>query len=168
MATGSGIYTEEEAVERMKEIRMEISENKRKIFSLKEQHSKKESSLKPVSQDFIRQQLQEFLDLKNYLKPLEFRELIVASIEKIEAKKRSLKHIHFSFIAHLPEDESSNSIPSFIKTSIKDFIIKSNNTIPLILKGLYFKPNHYLFMIRFPLIIRNPRYTCSNNTNRIN
>ncbi|MFD1606542.1 recombinase family protein [Oceanobacillus luteolus] len=149
VATGSGIYTEEEAVERMKEIRMEISENKRKIFSLKEQHSKKESSLKPVSQDFIRQQLQEFLDLKNYLKPLEFRELIVASIEKIEAKKKNLKHIHFSFIAHLPEDESSNSIPSFIKTSIKDFIIKSNNTIPLILKGLYFKPNHYLFMIRF-------------------
>lgn len=50
--------------------------------------------------------------------PMEFRQLLVVSIEKIEAKKKSLKHIQFSFIAHLPEEESSNSIPSFIKNIV--------------------------------------------------
>ncbi|SEN98132.1 site-specific DNA recombinase [Amphibacillus marinus] len=148
--TGSGIHTEKEAAERMKEIRAEISETKNRVFSLKEQPSKKESSLKPVTQSFIRQQLQEFLELKNYLEPLEFRQLIVASIEKIEAEKKSLEHIHFSFIALLPEDELSNSIPSFTKSSIENYIIKSKRTTPLILKGLYFTPNCYLLMIRLP------------------
>ncbi len=148
---GSGIYTEEEAIDRMNEIRTEINETKSRIFSLTEQHSKKDSSIKPVTPDFIRQQLQEFLDLSSYLEPLEFRQILVASIEKIEAKKKDLKHIHFSFIAHLPEEESSDSIPSFIKR----YSIRYNKPIPLIVKGLYFNQNHYLFMIRFPTI--NPK-----------
>lgn len=148
---GSGIYTEEEAVERMNEIRKEINETKNKIYSLAEQQSKKSTSIKPVTPDSIRQQLQEFLDLSTFLEPLEFRQLLVASIEKIEAKKKNLKHIHFSFIAHLPEEESNDSIPSFIKIYSKRY----NKPIPLIAKGLYFTPNHYLLMIRFPTI--NPK-----------
>jgi site-specific DNA recombinase len=144
--TGSGIYTEAEAIERMNEIRTEINETKNKIFSLTEQHSKKDSSIKPVTPDFIRQQLQEFLDLKEYLEPMEFRQLLVGSIEKIEATKKSLKHIQFSFIAHLPEEESSNSIPSFIKK----YCIRYRKPTPFIIKGLYFKQIHYLLMIRLP------------------
>ncbi|WP_212967346.1 recombinase family protein [Lederbergia ruris] len=149
---GTGIYTEDEAVERMNEIRTEINELKNRIFALTEHQLKKDTSIKSVTPEFIRQQLQEFLDLSTYLEPLEFRQLLVASIEKIEAKKKTLKKIHFSFIAHLPHEESSDSIPSFIKR----YSIRYNKPTPLIAKGLYFTPNHYLFMIRFPPINPEP------------
>lgn len=135
----------------MNEIRNEINETKNKIFTLTENHSKKSTSIKPVSTEFIRQQLQEFLDLSTYLEPLEFRQLLVASIEKIEAKKKNLKHIHFSFIAHMPEEESNYSIPSFIKKLFK----RLNKTIPPIFKSLFFTPIHYLFVVRFTTI--NPK-----------
>jgi site-specific DNA recombinase len=154
---GTGIYTEEEAVERMNEIREELAEIKNKIHSLTEQHTKQDTSIKPVSPDFIRQQLQEFLDLSTYLGPLEFRQVLVASIDKIEAEKKSLKHIHFSFVAHMPEEESSNSIPSFIKLSIKKYMKRFKKPFPSILKASFFKPNHYLLMVRFtPIYPKSP------------
>lgn len=149
--TGSGIYTEEEAIDRMNEIRTEISETRSKISNLTANQQKSTNSLKPVTSEFIRQQLQEFLDLSKYLEPMQFRQLLVASIDKIEAKKKNLKHIHFSFIAYLPEGESTNSIPSFIKHTIRKNNLYNKHP-PLILKGLYFKPNRYLFMVRFPSI----------------
>lgn len=147
--TGSGIYTEKEAIERINGIRTEINEIQNKVFSLTEKQPKNSTSMKPVTPELIRQQLQEFLDLSTYLEPMQFRELLVASIEKIEAKKKNLKHIYFSFIAHMPEEESSNSIPSFIKQIIRENNLY-NKRIPLIIKGLYFKPIRYLFMVRFP------------------
>ncbi|WP_060668633.1 MULTISPECIES: recombinase family protein [Bacillaceae] len=136
--TGSGIYTEEEAIERINGIRAEINEIQNKIFTLTENQPKNATSMKPVTSELVRQQLQEFFDLSTYLEPMQFRELLVASIVKIEAKKKNLKRIHFSFIAHMPEEESSNSIPSFIK-----HIIRKNNLynkrIPLInYKGFIF------------------------------
>ncbi|QDP41985.1 recombinase family protein [Radiobacillus deserti] len=152
--TGSGIYTEEEAIARINGIRTEINEIQNKIFTLIEKQPKNSTSIKQVTPELIRQQLQEFLDLSTYLEPMQFRELLVASIEKIEAEKKSLKHIHFSFIAHMPEEESSNSIPSFIKHIIRENKLY-NKRIPLIIKGLYFKPIRYLFMVRFPPI--NPK-----------
>lgn len=59
-----------------------------------------------------------------------------------------------AIIAHMPEEESSNSIPSFIKNKIQKNKLFKKHT-PLILKGLYFKPICYLFMVRFPPI--NPK-----------
>jgi len=148
--TGSGIYTEEEAIERMNEIRQEITDLKNKIYSLSDQQSTSGTSIKLVTTDFIRQQLQEFLDLSKMLEPKQFRQLLVASIEKIEAKKKDLKHIHFSFVAYLPEDESIDSIPSFIKHTIKKYNSYFKNTMPIILKALFYTPIRYLFMVRFP------------------
>lgn len=153
--TGSGIYTEEEAVERINEIRKEINEIKNKIYSLSEQQSRKGTSVKPVTTDFIHQQLQEFLDLSTFLEPKEFRQLLVASIEKIEATKKNLKHIHFSFIAHMPEEESNYSIPSFIKQFIKKYTTLFKKPVPSILKALFYTPIHYLLMVRFTVIYLN-------------
>lgn len=133
----------------MNEIRQEITDLKNAIYSLSEQQSIKGTSIKHVTTDFIRQQLQEFLDLSTILEPKEFRQLLVASIEKIEAKKKDLKRIHFSFVAHIPEGESSDSIPSFIKCLIKKYKAKFENTMSLILKDLFYTPIHYLLMIRF-------------------
>ncbi|WP_342558226.1 recombinase family protein [Metasolibacillus sp. FSL K6-0083] len=144
---GSDLFTPEEAKERMDEIRTEISEAQNELFKLQQNETNNHTAMKPVSPEFIKNQLGEFLELADHLEPLEFRDLLVASIKKIEATKKELKNIHFSFIAHLPENAKNPLTDSALHTASK--------SQSLLLRGLYFTSNHYLFMIRFPL--NNPK-----------
>ncbi|WP_110114485.1 recombinase family protein [Bacillus sp. CGMCC 1.16541] len=139
----SEIYTVEEAKARMSELRSETEKTKESLQKAIKRQSTSTVTLKAVTPDFIRQQLQEFMELKEQLSVQEFRQLLVASIEKIEASKKELKNIYFSFIAHLP-----NLDPS-------DPVLHKTDDSPILLRGLYFKSNHYLFVIRFPPI--NPK-----------
>jgi site-specific DNA recombinase len=59
---------------------------------------------KTVTVDQVRSQLSDFLELSHKLEPMEFRQLLQAFIEKIEASKYHLKYVHFSFIVYMPED----------------------------------------------------------------
>jgi site-specific DNA recombinase len=135
----TGVYTINEAKERMNDIRTNIEGINEFIISI-EKGKITNNPVLAITSDQIKMQLEEFLELKDILSPLDFRQLLVASIEKIEASKKELKHIHFSFIAHLPESEKDLTDPS---------LHSQTKHTPLILRGLYFKSNHYLFMIRF-------------------
>lgn len=142
------VYTIEEAKDRMKDIRTNINNIQELISIHQADGNNLNTIIKPITPDLIRQQLQEFLELKNLLSIIEFRQLLVATIEKIEISNKELKHIHFSFIAYLPESEKDLNDPSLHMHS---------NSTTIILRGLYFKSNHYLFVIRFTPI--NPEST---------
>ena len=144
--TGSAIYTAEEAKERISEIREEIKDLSDSLSALIRANRSKDTLVKQISPDIIRTQLQEFLEIKDHLDILEFRQLLVASIEKIEISNKKLKEVEFSFIAHIPESENPSD------SSLHRKITKDS---PVILRGLYFKENRYLFVIRFPPI--NPK-----------
>ncbi len=144
--TGSGFYTPQEAKERIAELRVEINDLKDSLAKLQSDKEVKDTMVKEVSTDFIRTQLQEFLDLKERLDIMEFRQLLVASIKKIDVSNKKLKDIQFSFIAHIPESRSPSD------SSLHNMV---TNNSPIILRGLYFKENRYLFVVRFPPI--NPK-----------
>ncbi|MGX1447691.1 site-specific DNA recombinase [Bacillus sp. 153480037-1] len=135
------VYTIDEAKDRMNDIRTKINNIKELIENQRKETPDPNMTIKPVTADLIRQQIKEFLQLKDLLSPIEFRQLLVASIEKIDISNKELDHIHFSFIAYLPESEKDLKDPSLHSLS---------KTTPIILRGLYFKSNHYLFVIRFP------------------
>ncbi|MFS0594414.1 recombinase family protein [Cytobacillus horneckiae] len=145
--TGSGFYTPQEAKERIAELRVEIIDLKDSLAKLQSDKDVKDTMVKEVSTDFIRTQLQEFLDLKERLDIMEFRQLLVASIKKIDVSNKELKDIQFSFIAHIPESSRSPG-----DSSLHNMV---TNNSPVILRGLYFKENRYLFVVRFPPI--NPK-----------
>lgn len=144
----SEVYTLDEAKQRMNELRSEIEVTKELLQEAINKNTDVSTNLNTVTPEFIKLQLQEFLELKEYLSVLEFRQLLVTSIERIEANKKELQNIYFSFIAHIPDRDLDPTDPSLHST---------NNKTPLLLKGLYFKPNHYLFVIRFPPV--NPKRT---------
>ena len=100
---------------------------------------------KTVTVDQVRSQLLDFLELSHKLEPMEFRQLLQASIEKIEASKYHLKHVHFSFIVYMPEDP----------TDPRDPLLHIHDKPSILLRAIYFKHSHHLFMIRFPL--NNPK-----------
>lgn len=144
---GSGFYTHEEAKKRIAELREEVYDLKSKLSKLKSNQKSSNSMVKEVSKDFISQQLKEFLDLKERLDIMDFRQLLVVSIKRINIENKKLKDIKFSFIADLPDGGGHN--PPLHNTL--------TNHSPLILRGLYFKENRYLFVVRFPLLIRKLR-----------
>src|SRR5699024_3749164 len=74
---------------------------------------------------------------------MEFRQLLVASIKRIDISNKKLKNIQFSFIAHIPKGGGPNDPP--LHNTI-------TNNSPILLRGLYFKENRYLFVVRFPSI----------------
>ncbi|MBX0319061.1 hypothetical protein [Shouchella clausii] len=134
--TGSGFYTLEEAKERIAELREEISNLKDSLSKILSEQKIKNNMVKEVSTEFIREQLKEFLELKDRLDVMEFRQLLVASIERIDVKNKKLKDIQFSFIAHIPESSRSPE-----DSSLHNMVSKSSL---LILRGLYIKENRYL------------------------
>lgn len=71
---------------------------------------------------------------------MESRQLLVAFIEKIEISNKKLKHIQSSFIAHIPESENPSD------SLLHNKITKDSS---IILRGLYFTENRYLFVVRF-------------------
>ncbi|SOC08234.1 site-specific DNA recombinase [Ureibacillus xyleni] len=142
----SEVYTVEEAKQRMSELRSEIDKTKELMQEASNEHTSVNVNLNTVTPDFIKLQLQEFLELKEYLSVMEFRQLLVASIERIDASKKELQNIYFSFIAHIPNKDLDPTDPS---------LHNDTKAVPLLMKGLYFKPNHYLFVIRFTL--HNPK-----------
>ncbi|NYV66357.1 recombinase family protein [Bacillus sp. Gen3] len=142
----SEVYTLEEARQRMSELRKEIQNTKGLLQETLKKQSNQSFNIGTVTPDFIKLQLQEFLELKEHLSVMEFRQLLVASIERIEANKKELKNIYFSFIAHLPERDLDPTDPS---------LHNDTKPVPFLMKGLYFNPNHYLFVVRFPPI--NPK-----------
>ncbi|MGM8215811.1 recombinase family protein [Bacillaceae bacterium W0354] len=144
--TNSGFFTHEEAKERIFEIREEISELKDSLSKLLKEKNNHNIPVKKVSPDLIRTQLNEFLELKEQLDVMEFRQLLVACIEKIEISNKKLKSIQFSFITHIPESENPRDSSLHSK-------VTSNS--PILLRGLYFPENRYLFVVRFPPI--NPK-----------
>lgn len=139
---GSDLFTPIEAKERMDEIRTETSEIQNELFKLQQNETNNQTTMKPVAPEFVKHQLQEFLELADHLEPLEFHDLLVASIERIEATKRKRKNIHFSFITHLPENAKNPLSDSALHTATK-------SSQSILLRGLKFPQNHYLFMIRF-------------------
>lgn len=139
--TGSGFYTPEEAKERITELRLEETDLKDSLAKLLSEQKINDNIVKEISADFIREQLKEFLELKERLDVMEFRQLLVASIKRIDISNKKLKNIQFSFIAHIPKGGGPNDPP--LHNTI-------TNNSPLLLRGLYFKENRYLFVIRFP------------------
>lgn len=136
---GSGLYTESEAYERMAEIRKSIEEIKNALASI--QHSNRSVEpwqKKTVTVDQVRSQLSDFLELSHKLEPMEFRQLLQASIEKIEASKYHLKHVHFSFIVYMPEDS----------TDPRDPLLHIHDKPSILLRAIYFKHSHHLFVVR--------------------
>src|SRR5699024_9240720 len=73
--TGSGFYTSEEAKERIAEFRMEETDLKDSLARLLSEQKINDNIVKEVSADFIREQLKEFLELKERLDVMEFRQL---------------------------------------------------------------------------------------------
>ncbi|MFD1337093.1 hypothetical protein ACFQ4N_16240 [Oceanobacillus iheyensis] len=146
--TGSGFYTHQEAKERITEIREEVSNLKDSLSKIQSEQEIKNNMVREVHTDFIREQLKEFLELKDRLDVMEFRQLLVASIERIDVNNKKLKDIQFSFIAHIPESRSPSD------SSLHNMV---TNNSPIILRGLYFKENRYLFVVRFTPI--NPKTT---------
>ncbi|WP_413377179.1 hypothetical protein [Alkalihalobacillus sp. 1P02AB] len=144
--TGSMFYTPEEAKERITELRMEETDLKDSLAKLLNEQKANNNMVKEISGDFIREQLKEFLTLKEQLDIMEFRQLLVASIKRIDISNKKLKNIQFSFIAHIPKGGGSNDPP--LHNTI-------TNNSPVILRGLYFKENRYLFVVRFTL--NNPK-----------
>ncbi|HCX51025.1 MAG TPA: hypothetical protein DG757_18790 [Bacillus sp. (in: Bacteria)] len=142
----SEVYTVEEAKQRLNELRSDIDNTKELLQEAINENTHVSTNLDTVTPEFIKLQLQEFLELKDYLSVLEFRQLLVTSIERIEASKKELQNIYFSFIAHIPNKGLDPTDPSLHST---------NDKTPLLLKGLYFKPNHYLFVIRFSVMYLN-------------
>ncbi|BAQ09408.1 site-specific DNA recombinase [Bacillus sp. OxB-1] len=138
---GSDLFTPTEAKERMDKIQTETSEIQNELFKLQQNETNNQTAMKPVSPEFVKNQLGEFLELADHLEPLEFRDLLIASIERIKATKKELKNIHFSFIAHLTENAKNPLSDSALHTASK--------SQSLLLRGLYFTSNHYLFVIRF-------------------
>lgn len=138
--TGSGFYTPEEAKERIAELRMEETDLKDSLAKLLSEQKVNDNFVKEVSADFIREQLKEFLELKEQLDVMEFRQLLVASIKRIDISNKKLKNIQFSFIAHIPKGRGPNDPP--LHNTI-------TNNSPILLRGLYFKENRYLFVVRF-------------------
>lgn len=139
--TNSGFFTPEEAKERIMEIREEVNGLKKSLITLKKETVQSVYTENEITPDLVRQQIKEFLELKELLDIMEFRQLLVASIEKIEiGENKKLKHVHFSFITHIPESENPRN------SSLHSKITKNS---PLILRGLYFKENRYLFVVRF-------------------
>src|SRR5699024_8971889 len=63
---GSGFYTEEEAKERITELREEVNDLKDSLTKLQKDHGSKDTFVKQINSDLIRKQLEEFLELKNY------------------------------------------------------------------------------------------------------
>ena len=141
--TGSGFYTHQEAKERIAELRVEINDLKDSLVKLQSNLEAKDNMIKEVSTDFIREQLKEFLELKDRLDVMEFRQLLVASIKRIDVSNKKLKDIQFSFIAHIPESRSPSD------SSLHNMV---TNNSPIILRGLYFKENRYLFVVRFTVL----------------
>ncbi|WP_143695746.1 hypothetical protein [Virgibacillus proomii] len=156
--TGSGFYTSEEAKERFAELRMEKTDLKDSLAKLLSEQKVNDILVKEVSTDFIREQLKEFLELKDRLNVIKFRQLLAASIKRIDISNKKLKDIQFYFIAHIPESRSPSDsyflgygykqLPSYFG----DYILKKTTT--------------YLWY-GSPRLIRNALYTCSNRMNRI-
>lgn len=145
---GSGLYTESEAYERMAEIRKSIEEIKNAIASIQHNNRSFEPwQKKTITIDHVRSQLSDFLELSRKLEPTEFRQLLQASIEKIEASKYHLKHVHFSFIVYMPEDP----------TDPRDPLLHIHDKPSILLRAIYFKHSHHLFVIRLsPYNLKRP------------
>ncbi|WP_158095136.1 recombinase family protein [Gottfriedia luciferensis] len=151
----SGIYTQEEARDRMINLRSEINEAQVLLLKSQKEHSNNGTLIESVSPDMIRLQIQEFLDFANKLEPLEFRQLLQATIEKIEATKSELKHIHFSFIAHIQENKKGHDDPSLHTHS---------EQTSLLLRGLPYTKNQYLLVVRFiPIYTKSSIYLLHQN-----
>ncbi len=71
-----------------------------------------------VEEEFVKVQLIEFLNLKNKLDVHEFRQLLVASIDRIDIENKSLKDITFSFISHIPNSENPSDSPLLKKAKV--------------------------------------------------
>lgn len=98
--TGSGFYTHQEAKERIAEIREEINDLKDSFAKLQSNNEVKDNIVKEVSKDFIRTQLQEFLELKERLDIMEFRQLLVAFIKKIDVNKKIKRYSIFFYCSY--------------------------------------------------------------------
>lgn len=141
VALGSALFTEEEAIQRIREIRDEMARLEKSIEALHATIDKPlPISVEPLTNDILKEQLNDFFLLKEQLEPLELRKLLQASIEKIEATKNNLKHVHFSFIAYMPDLDPSLGL-----------IHNGFTSMPYIQKALYLPKKHYLLMIRFPV-----------------
>lgn len=139
VALGSALFTEEEAIQRIREIRDEMARLEKSIEALHATIDKPlPISVEPLTIDILKEQLNDFFLLKEKLEPLELRKLLQASIEKIEATKNNLKHVHFSFIAYMPDLDPALGL-----------IHNGFTSMPYIQKALYLPKKHYLLMIRF-------------------
>ncbi|WP_426454496.1 recombinase family protein [Paenibacillus sp. S-38] len=136
------IYTIQEAKDRLTELRNAIHNIKMSIQQhYAESVRNEDMPLESVSTELIRLQLHDFIELSSLLDPLEFRKLLAASIEKIEASKKELHNITFSFIVHLQENELDPLDP------IHTFYMPAS----LLIRAFYLQQNqnHHLFVIRF-------------------
>lgn len=140
VAKGSKVYEEEEAEEEITKLREKIREIKLTLNSSQESKSTHANEIRLVTPELIRSQISDFLELSKKLDPLKLRELLQTTIEKIDATKNHLKHVHFSFIVHMPYNEMDPLDPLHIHCKPFSFL----------LRAFYFNKNHYLFMIRFP------------------
>lgn len=104
--TGSGFYTSEEAKERFAELRIEKTDLKDSLAKLLREQKVNDILVKESSKYFILEQLKEFLELKERLDVMEFIQLLVASIKRIDISNKKLKDNQFYFIAHIPESRS--------------------------------------------------------------
>ncbi len=127
----------------MAEIRKSIEEIKNALASIQHNNRSFEPwQKKTITIDHVRSQLSDFLELSRKLEPTEFRQLLQASIEKIEASKYHLKNVHFSFIVYMPEDP----------TDPRDPLLHIHDKPSILLRAIYFKHSHHLFVVRFPPI----------------
>ncbi len=140
VAKGSKVYEEEEAEEEITKLREKIREIKLALISSQDSKSTHANEIRLVTPELISSQISDFLELSSKLDPLKLRELLQATIERIDATKNHLKHVHFSFIVHMPYDEMDPLDPLHIHC--KPF--------SSLLRAFYFNKNHYLFVIRFP------------------
>ncbi|WP_143007018.1 zinc ribbon domain-containing protein [Paenibacillus tianmuensis] len=135
--SGASLYSAEEARSRIAEIREKIDKPKADLKSYEPTPTSNTDQIKPVTPELIRTQLEDFMALSNELGPLDFRQLLQATILKIEATKNKLQSVHFSFIVHLPEDDWDPKGPLHNLVSPNSYV----------LRAFSFSKNHYLFVV---------------------
>ncbi|GLV14752.1 cassette chromosome recombinase B [Alicyclobacillus hesperidum] len=138
----AGIYTAAESTEKLKPIRESIAKIEQELASNGVTTDQKKTSLRPVTPAQLGRQLQEFFELKKHLDVGEVRQLLQASITKIEVHNKSLKRVHFSFVMGEESSEPDSSDPEDPVHNPVEHL--------LLYRTIFLPQKRHLSMIRFP------------------
>ena len=143
--SGEGLFTREEAKEKIEAIRSQTKE----LESMLDEELQMSTDLNPsdtkITEQAVKKQLDEFFMLKESLDYMDFRMLLTSTINSIQISGKSVDHVEFSIITFIPESEDLDGSRLHIKINVK---LKDS----LLLRALFLPKKFYLLVIRFPFL----------------